>query len=396
MVFEPAHWPAVRSGVADTPTVPEPDVAALTGIDLPALSDPEFDLALERARGRLESVVTDGSTPIPVLARACPILVQLDAVQQYRADIARVSHIADLDAFNDLVRRLDRFDADDLFDAGASEMCSSMGFDRTLFSVVSEAVWRPKVLFLDPAADTDTTELRSFIANATWRLDSAPLESEVVRRRRPELVQRAQESTRTYKPLMRMSQSHSYVVAPIWVRRRVVGLLHADRWGEPITPEDLARVEAYAQCFGVAVEKALLRRRLGELARDCGELLSSAAAHLAAFECESEALPVSWRAGESLPQSAAARPFAMAGGAASPENDAGGALATLSPREADVLVEMAHGQTNAEIAARLCLGEGTVKSYAKSLMRKLEVPSRAAAAAYLRRCRDGFDIRLRP
>lgn len=60
---------------------------------------------------------------------------------------------------------------------------------------------------------------------------------------------------------------------------------------------------------------------------------------------------------------------------------------SLSPRELDVLAEVALGCSNAEIAQRLSLTPETVKAYLKTATRKLEVHSRAAAVVAARRFR---------
>lgn len=57
-------------------------------------------------------------------------------------------------------------------------------------------------------------------------------------------------------------------------------------------------------------------------------------------------------------------------------------LEELTPREHDVLVGMAGGATNAEIAARLHLGETTVKTHVGNVFLKLGVRDRAAAIVY--------------
>jgi DNA-binding CsgD family transcriptional regulator len=64
-----------------------------------------------------------------------------------------------------------------------------------------------------------------------------------------------------------------------------------------------------------------------------------------------------------------------------------GAVTTvrLSPREIDVLSCAALGATNAEIAARLGLREGTVKAYLGSAMSKLDASTRHSAVAKARR-----------
>ncbi|MBI4271747.1 MAG: hypothetical protein HY615_15535 [Candidatus Rokubacteria bacterium] len=57
------------------------------------------------------------------------------------------------------------------------------------------------------------------------------------------------------------------------------------------------------------------------------------------------------------------------------------ALARLTRREVDVLRLLAQGLSNRAIAARLIVSEFTVKRHVANLLAKLEVPSRAAAAA---------------
>jgi DNA-binding NarL/FixJ family response regulator len=56
-------------------------------------------------------------------------------------------------------------------------------------------------------------------------------------------------------------------------------------------------------------------------------------------------------------------------------------LSGLSPRQLEVLVLVAQGLTNRDIAQRLVLSEHTVNRHVANILRKLGLPSRAAAAS---------------
>ena len=61
---------------------------------------------------------------------------------------------------------------------------------------------------------------------------------------------------------------------------------------------------------------------------------------------------------------------------------AGEAMTVLTPRERDVLKLVAQGQSNKDIAQRLVLSEHTVHRHLANILRKLDLSSRAAAAAW--------------
>jgi DNA-binding NarL/FixJ family response regulator len=58
----------------------------------------------------------------------------------------------------------------------------------------------------------------------------------------------------------------------------------------------------------------------------------------------------------------------------------GGLIKRLSAREREILVLLADGLSNGEIAARLYLGVGTVKDHVSAILTKLEVSGRVQAA----------------
>jgi two-component system nitrate/nitrite response regulator NarL len=81
-------------------------------------------------------------------------------------------------------------------------------------------------------------------------------------------------------------------------------------------------------------------------------------------------------ADESVRASAGAPSGALAAG----QEDAG--VARLSPRERDILREIARGASNKEIARSLDIAETTVKIHVQHILRKLNLTSRVQAAVY--------------
>jgi DNA-binding NarL/FixJ family response regulator len=57
----------------------------------------------------------------------------------------------------------------------------------------------------------------------------------------------------------------------------------------------------------------------------------------------------------------------------------------LTSRELEIIVEMTKGATDREIARKACLGESTVKSHIRSILRKIGARNRTQAVAYVLR-----------
>ena len=64
-------------------------------------------------------------------------------------------------------------------------------------------------------------------------------------------------------------------------------------------------------------------------------------------------------------------------------------LAALTPQEQKILILVAEGKTNKEIAADVFLSDKTVKNYVSSILAKLNLERRAQAAAFVANRRTG-------
>ena len=71
-------------------------------------------------------------------------------------------------------------------------------------------------------------------------------------------------------------------------------------------------------------------------------------------------------------------------------------LAQLTSQEQKILLLVAEGKTNKEIAADVFLSDKTVKNYVSSILSKLNLERRAQAAAFVAKHRIGWKTALRP
>lgn len=258
-----------------------------------------------------------------------------------------------------------------LVDRAPAALCR-VGFDRAMISRVVDSDWVVERFHSerDPAEGVQITELAR---TANERLGPNVIELEMVRRRVALLVSDVRREPRVNPRLAAMTGSVSYVAAPIAPASQVVGFLHADRVSSlPVTAFDREVIALFAQQFGALVAAARLRERFDQLRATVDALRSSLGGVVNG--CLDGPLDLVVRTSGEEPAAhpgIAPLPQVLS---ASPEIDR-----LLSEREREVLRLMALGETNARIARRLVITEGTVKSHVRHILRKLNAANRAEA-----------------
>jgi len=243
-----------------------------------------------------------------------------------------------------------------LFSQATYALCESIGFERAAFFSL-----RGKALV------AESMHMRGIRENADHRVERLypePLrlcadfrEAESLRRRR---ALRIEDPAGDPQALTTLPGSPSYVTAPVICEEHAVGLVQADRGltGEHVDELDRATLWAFAEAFGYAVERAVLKDRLRTFARSMEATVTELG-----------------RSGGELPP-ASARFSAHA--RMVPDREL---MALLTSREREVLEMLAEGETNATIARRLVVTEDTVKTHVKHILRKLGVRNRSQAVS---------------
>jgi len=296
-------------------------------------------------------------------------------------DVESVSHT--LHSLRDVMRDLREMrTVHQLFEAAPAAVCR-LGFDRAMVSRIEESTW--VVGSLHSANDpTWTHTINDLAQNTTHQLSPTLVETDIVRRRIPALVPGAQRSSRVNRMLIDATGSKAYVAAPIMPDGRVMGLLHADRFDQDreVDAVDLDVLSLFADQFAQLLDRALLIERLEGLRNGVFNLTD--ALINAVRTCGSETLGVATDVANNASAwlgTPLAQPSALLKSSARP-----GADSVLTSREIEVLDLMAGGDTNARIARRLVISEGTVKSHVKHILRKLNAANRAeAVSCWLRR-----------
>jgi DNA-binding CsgD family transcriptional regulator len=255
---------------------------------------------------------------------------------------------------------------------------AACGFDRIVIFRVSDDMLMVAEAFHVQGDPARAAELLAFSREHPAPLREQIFESEMIRRRKPVVVRDAMNHPSSYKPLVEVYGTYSYVAAPIMPEGRVIGFMHADhglkRPGDPDGVDELDRdaLWAFAEGFGFLVERMRLLERLRAQGEEVRQLIARTESVVTDYlDAEVQLTDASHESAGAT--RAAAALFA--------EPDPGG----LTPREREVLKLLAGGATNGQIAAHLVITEGTAKSHVKRILRKLGAGNRVEAASmYLR------------
>ncbi|HEY2194595.1 MAG TPA: LuxR C-terminal-related transcriptional regulator [Actinomycetospora sp.] len=255
-------------------------------------------------------------------------------------------------------------------------VAAGIGFDRVLLSRVDESAWVPERMYVK--GDGRWAEEILEAGRQQYRLlDSSLLETRMVRRATPLRVTDPLNRPLMHQELVTSSRTRGYVAAPISDNGTVIGFLHADCYGQRRMPAhlELEALWVFSQSLGTLLARQSIADRLESVRREADHAPSSL---LVACSRRDEGAPDRSRrpeghAGWSLRESSGAA------GARSARHHA--LLDVVTRREIEVLQLMADGASNEQIARRLVISVGTVKSHVKRILRKLDASNRAEAVS---------------
>src|SRR6266568_1170106 len=342
------HGPQIPSATMRDVLAVLDRVSDLCVPELPIADFPSAEAALTAASQHVTQALWEDRQDAPLAwgsADTVDLLLELKDTQGRLREARLAQRNAAFASVQDALGRLHGITSvSQLIDRVPAEACR-LGFDRAMISRVHGSVWVPEAVYIE--------------GDPGWA-------QEILR-----AVPDAQTDPRVHPALAAATLARSYVAAPIMPERRVIGFLHADCYMRRRHVDEFSRdvLWMFAQGVGYAFQRTVLSERLLTLRAEVGRLtfdITKVTDELVDAEVEVTRID---RETVTMARSAAATLVA----------DHSPADSGLTRREIDVLRLMATGQTNAGIAARLIISEGTVKSHVKHILRKLGAANRAEA-----------------
>jgi DNA-binding CsgD family transcriptional regulator/GAF domain-containing protein len=254
-----------------------------------------------------------------------------------------------------------------LLDRVCQEVVATCGFSRAVLTRIEDGEWLPWM-----AHFSDDHELeRQYVAWMNEQHFPASALGRDLWGLRPVLVRDAVADPRAFTRSIQISKTPCYVAAPITPAGRLVGVVYADRYptGRPVDELDRDMLWAFAEDFGRIYERMVLIERMRAQHAQINrafEFAEGMMSSLANAEIELSRTPEGRMPGGDEAE------FGTPAAPASVEE-------LLTAREAEVLAMMVRGASNAVIAEKLIIKEGTVKSHVKHILRKLDAVNRAEA-----------------
>ncbi|ULE32629.1 LuxR C-terminal-related transcriptional regulator [Mycobacterium sp. IDR2000157661] len=273
-------------------------------------------------------------------------------------------------------------DVSTLLERSAAAACRACDLDRAMIFMLRDGHLHAAATYFaghdDWAADCHAHAVQTPID-----LSAGRLETEMIRRQLPALMTDTMNDPQAFAPIVQRIQTQSYVAVPIVVDGAVVGSLHLDAYYRQRDVDSVDRDAAavFARSIGHALERALAAEQLAAQRAALCDLVRQTDTSLRLLRGGQSARPP-LRHGLPHPQPAPhLAPAREVAPARAMTSAAAGAPASLTRREIEVLRLMSTGATNAEIAARFIVAEGTVKTHVKRILRKLNVTNRGQAVA---------------
>jgi LuxR family transcriptional regulator, regulator of acetate metabolism len=334
------------------------------------------NLMLERIRERAAALSADQCV------RYCELMAELHALRREHADRLAGERLMALTGVADVLGCAgDDVDVRRLLQRAAQEAARICGLDRVMIFRLNDARLIPEVTYFVGHAEWAAEVLERARQNPI-ELSTMRYELEMIRRRTAALITEPRDDPRIWGPTLRELDTEGFVSVPVSAGGVVIATLHGDTYfsGRRLDLIDRDTLAAFATGLGHALERADLIERL-HAQREAVRALARAAERTVDDLCDED-----FALGRTRPVSAgtdaAGHPTRRPGPGRPGPLDAG-----LTPRESEIMALMAGGATNGEIARRLVVTEGTVKTHVKHVLRKLGAVNRAQAVSFYLRGR---------
>ncbi|MCP2294520.1 GAF domain-containing protein [Nocardia amikacinitolerans] len=292
---------------------------------------------------------TDAEAASPArLAELIGLLDRIRAAEVMQAHIRLVNRTQRLSTVHAALSELSAVTTVDSLLTRIPEATCGLGFDRALVSTVDGA-WRLHTMHVvrDPQWAADIVAVGR---ENPPILDHGLVENDTVIDARAVLVHEVQDNPRVNRPLAAITKSSSYGIAPLVVDGEVVGLVHGDCYHQRRALDDVDQL--LLSTFAQGASQQLARVSVLE--------------GMSAIRAQLDGLG-RW----SMPRHAVTESIAVS------RDDDG----VLTRREVQIVRLLAQGDSNARIARKLTITEGTVKTHITRVLRKLGAANRAEAVS---------------